>query len=570
MPHHASTARSPRRARLGSRRTGPADGEAGFAMLLTVGMLGLLFGLVLVYVGMATHDKALEGQLARTRAQLQTADESAIRTIEQDLRAGFLRADCAARTLRAVPGAPVAVKRRYASGRMVVHSCNPRTLKGAVADAVFDAAGHVPRAMDCAPLTTRVAVKAAAWDERTIVVAAETDADAKNPLYGDLDPVTTRARIALPPPRVPGFALLANDLHCGLCHVRVNGDVASLTAVTKLHEFRGLPWAAQVAGAWYAAAGWDPSGGVAAIAIAVRDGVRRGYHGPRLPGHFVKTGLVTTYRPEFPRADFAASAVDSGGNGADPFGCTTPAPIERPGNVVLTGKSAADPIVLDGDLHVSGDLVISGWYRGVGTIYVDGNVYIPFDLRAVRSIFPYDADPKRAELAAQRSVETHAHDALAIATRRSVIVGEFDDNGAPNKSVWYHELTPPSQRGDQLGIKDLYAWYPGGKAGYEALFGVAYDCIRRAPAGHRGSINLIEAYLYAQGAVGGLARGNSYSINGGVIADSFHFVSAAGACVEGLHPVHKQAMTWSYINYDLRLKHGLPLLGRFAAFFTPP
>jgi hypothetical protein len=285
-----------------------------------------------------------------------------------------------------------------------------------------------------------------------------------------------------------------------------------------------------------------------------------------LPGHYTGSGASAIFTPAFPR--LSTPALGPYVN-PDPYSCKTRNLTVKSGNVVLTGTQAA-PIVLDGDMHVKGDLVISGWYSGVGTIYVDGNVYIPFDLRATRSIFPYDPDPARAAAAARDSVQHDRHDALAVATRRSIIIGEFDDNGLHNHSVWYHDLTPPDKRGDVIGVKDIYRWFPGGKAGYESLFGVAYDCVNRSPNGSRGSINMIDAYLYAQNTIGGLARHNSFAINGGIIADNFHVVSGARDCSSGIHPIHGLSMRWSYVNYDWRMRQGLPLLDRLSEFFMRP
>jgi len=50
------------------------------------------------------------------------------------------------------------------------------------------------------------------------------------------------------------------------------------------------------------------------------------------------------------------------------------------GNVVLRG-TRANPILLDGTLAIDGDLVISGFVQGEGTLKVSGNVYVPSDLR---------------------------------------------------------------------------------------------------------------------------------------------------------------------------------------------
>lgn len=75
--------------------------------------------------------------------------------------------------------------------------------------------------------------------------------------------------------------------------------------------------------------------------------------------------------------------------------------------------------------------------------------------------------------------------------------------------------------------------------------------------------------MYAEKAVAGHSTGSSYSINGGVIADFFHIISAAEACGAdtSAHPVHKQPTNYSYVNYDYRMSQGLLLLKQLAPYF---
>jgi hypothetical protein len=547
-----------------------AAGEAGFSAILVVGMIGLVLGLVMVYVAFETHSKAALGEVSRARLELRQTGQSAVRQLDQWVRASYLRADCAAKSLRPQFDAPPAVAAHFAGGGFGFTSCDPRSLKStAAANDVFRARGRVPSPASsrCERLSTQVSVQEVDWDDRYVVVAATTGPGRKTPLANDVGPQIVKARVDLPPPPVPSFGLLVNDLHCGMCHVRVNGDVASTKDVTTFWENPARPWRASVGGTWYAARSWDADGSGRNITIDVAGGVIQRYRGPKLPGRYRKSGGTTTFTPQFPTLDFARIGPYVN---PDPYSCASRPLDEQGGNTVMIGADKDHPIALTGDLHIRGDLVITGWYTGVGTIYVDGNVYVPFDLRAVRSIFPYPADADAAAAAARASVQRKSHDALAIATKRSIVIGEFDDEGIRNHSVWYHDLTPPDKRGDVIGVKDIYKWYPGGKAGYEALFGTAYDCVANTPAGHRGSINVIDAYLYAENTIGGLARRNSYAINGGIIADNFHVVSAARDCAAGIHPIHGQSMAWSYVNYDYRMRYGLPLLDRFAEFFQPP
>ncbi len=64
------------------------------------------------------------------------------------------------------------------------------------------------------------------------------------------------------------------------------------------------------------------------------------------------------------------SALDAGNLGIG--GVTT-------GNVILHGTKA-NPIVLDGTVAIDGDLIISGYVKGQGSLMASGNVFIPGDL----------------------------------------------------------------------------------------------------------------------------------------------------------------------------------------------
>jgi len=80
-------------------------------------------------------------------------------------------------------------------------------------------------------------------------------------------------------------------------------------------------------------------------------------------------------------------------------------------------------------------------------------------------------------------------------------------------------------------------------------------------------ISRIDAFLYAVKTIGGRANNSSYAINGGIIADHFHVITAAGHCSAGTHPVHGYEANKSHINYDWRLQAGLGLLTHMGQYF---
>jgi hypothetical protein len=97
------------------------------------------------------------------------------------------------------------------------------------------------------------------------------------------------------------------------------------------------------------------------------------------------------------------------------------------GNVVLTG-TAANPIVLNGQVAIDGDLVIQGYVVGEGSLLVSGNVYIPTDLKYLDGVGTdgvsrsYGINPGGTQ------------NRMAIASGGSVVVGNMfydKDGGTP-------------------------------------------------------------------------------------------------------------------------------------------
>jgi len=67
------------------------------------------------------------------------------------------------------------------------------------------------------------------------------------------------------------------------------------------------------------------------------------------------------------------TAAETTGNVAN-LGATTD------GNLILRGTQA-NPLLLNGEVAIHGDIVLDGWVKGSGTLLVSGNVYIPNDLQ---------------------------------------------------------------------------------------------------------------------------------------------------------------------------------------------
>jgi hypothetical protein len=87
------------------------------------------------------------------------------------------------------------------------------------------------------------------------------------------------------------------------------------------------------------------------------------------------------------------------------------------GNVVLHG-TADNPIRLDGEIAIQGDLIISGYVVGEGALRVSGNVYIPSDIQYLDD---HSADGDRV-YGTSPDGETNS---LAIASGGNISVGDI-------------------------------------------------------------------------------------------------------------------------------------------------
>ncbi|MFW7379227.1 MAG: hypothetical protein ACOH5I_10500 [Oligoflexus sp.] len=346
--------------------------------------------------------------------------------------------------------------------------------------------------------------------------------------------------------RLPKFGLLVNDLECGLCHVTVYGNVASNRRVPPLWTDSDV----RLTGTWWVA---DVFEGAARANVNVQadGGIHQTYAGPELPVDRTGDG-----RPDFPAISFSGLRTKMRGNVQASLPELTGVQKVYDGNLILLGTEQ-NPIRIQNDILVEGDLVIKGVYTGVGTIYVRGNIYIPADLRAKRSAFPFPESEEQAlALAANRMNNT---DALGLATAGSIFIADLEKHqntysDLAGQTVYNFHATPLNRQAEALGVYDLYDWYPGGVTEYNKLYENAYNCNNQAT--QHASFNLVEAFLYAQNTVAGIARQSSYSIRGGVIADYFHLVSGASLCNANISVVHGKPVNRSYIEYDYRIKTG--------------
>ena len=366
----------------------------------------------------------------------------------------------------------------------------------------------------------------------------------------------------------PKFGLLVNDLRCSFCHLQVRGDVVSLSDVKSLWG-NSVGW---VQGNWTLTGTWTPN------TCSPSDGCTKAAETPNVTvtgDNKPKNSDSTLYPRDpstgaavFPQVDWAAAKSSS--------------KQKYETSSVLLGTEAS-PIDVTGDVYVEGDLIIKGKYKGAGTIYVSGNVYIPANLTAMQSPFPFADDPATALAEAKKALEDKK-DGLAIASAKSIVIGAFEkrldtDN---NTSVFTHGSTSLENTATSLGLVSnnkwlVYDWYS--KTEFDSLWDATNPAPNQCTNARFWPVNTptvppmnkyisrIDAFLYAVKTIGGRANNSSYAINGGIIADHFHVITAAGKCSESTHPVHGYKANKSHINYDWRLQAGLGLLTHMGQYF---
>jgi hypothetical protein len=208
-------------------------------------------------------------------------------------------------------------------------------------------------------------------------------------------------------------AVLTKSVECFWCHMEISGHVAGIfpsNASPKVHADTGTNLA--VTGNFFSNANF-PGAGMPAVFPPERR--KANYANTELP--------IFPKNNEWPVIDPEVLRVRMNGylKGHDPVE-NKAVYIDRvlSGNVVLKGTTQ-NPLVLSGEVFIDGDLVISGQYKGIGTLYAR-NVFIVDDLVAVDSPYPYP-DEEQAALAAGREAVRTKKDALYLAALSDIVVG---------------------------------------------------------------------------------------------------------------------------------------------------
>ncbi len=281
---------------------------------------------------------------------------------------------------------------------------------------------------------------------------------------------TVIRRVSFGQTQIFDLAMLSETTNCMYCHLRVRGDVGSLELLRPGWGSEGGGGKNSGNGSWvygsvYAARNvsgdnTDLSGTPKIINGArVRDNVLTNYSGSKLPVDVDGDDI-----PDFPpiRRDIAqANALGSLGvnpvatDGALIYGIPnnntlgsvpgssnllTGVNKTYDGNLILIGTSD-NPINLDEDVYVSGDVVIKGVVTGIGAIYAGRNIYFAGDVslknppdRPNQGVCAGITDPDDC---AKENVRA-GKDAFRTGARGNIVLGDYTEYDADgNPKPWY-------------------------------------------------------------------------------------------------------------------------------------
>ncbi len=352
-------------------------------------------------------------------------------------------------------------------------------------------------------------------------------------------------------PQVFNAALLTSSVDCLFCHITVYGDLGGINFSATPRDDTGLFF--QVTNKIY-----GTNAVPAKLASTAKGGAQSNYNNSPLI-MFPKSGQWPTLTADILRPRM---------NGTLKVGNIMVIRSYET-NLILDGSKPGDPIVVNGEVFINGDVVIKGTYKGIGTIYAK-NIYIVDDLVAMNSPFPFDEDPSKAVVQAVSAIG-RKDDALYLGSLNQVLVGSYtlemktscgpDGAGIPcvntNPFTWL-----PKDQFVALGRKASLLKDVNGVG--HALEGQFYSPIGADDRAQM-EVNRVDAFIYAQNNLQWRAYANVL-LNGGYMAPYSGIMSTApyrttmnttnAAINWALNPRNGLPVTRNVIRYDYRLRVG--------------
>jgi hypothetical protein len=295
---------------------------------------------------------------------------------------------------------------------------------------------------------------------------------------------TVLRKVQFDPNHIFDLAMLADDVNCMFCHLKVEGDVGSI------HAFRpGAGWESDgkdpcddypnsscgvgsgrrsvINGDVFVASSFtkDMSGEHLANGTEITGRKYENYKGERLPQND-ETGAT-----EFPGLDRAVAQTGAKGklSGGSVSGVAagqqwaaktslTGVNGFYDGNLVLIGTKE-NPIKLEGDVYVSGDVVIKGVVEGQGAIYAGRNVYIAGDLtnknRANKLGEGVCQGVSSPDECARKNI-ADGKDELRISAGNNIVLGNFTEKDAKGNPLSRRDVQAAAYFREQFGLAYQY------------------------------------------------------------------------------------------------------------------
>ena len=291
---------------------------------------------------------------------------------------------------------------------------------------------------------------------------------------------TVIRRVSFGKNNVFDLAMLSETTNCMYCHLRVKGDVGNL-------DFFRPGWGSEKESGKNSGAG-DGGSIVYGNAYSAKDvskdntNLTPDWRGDRrVNGAIFKKEVFVNYdnedrklpvdaqgNPAFPpierdvaKANALGSVRVAGGvmygfnsDGRPSFVPSVNGTYE--GNLVLSGGTKENPIVLNKDVYVTGDVVIKGYVTGQGAIYAGRNMYMAGDVITVNP--PYKpGEDKCASItdpdACARLSIADNRDAFRAAARGNIVIGDYTEYDGEGKPLPWDRRQSADFYRDQFGFK---------------------------------------------------------------------------------------------------------------------
>ena len=309
---------------------------------------------------------------------------------------------------------------------------------------------------------------------------------------------TVMRRVSFGSNSIFNLAILTETVNCMFCHLKVNGDVGAIQHLRRGWGFEGVD--GHGSGGWYGLSASKITGNVYAARTITADstnlsGSPKTINGAEVTGT-IEANSTNDALPEdnngdgiadFPPIKREVAQDNSNGSLTIPAGASDGARMflvpngstlssiptsstgssisgTYNGSVVLIG-TAANPINLDEDIFVTGDVVIKGYITGRGAIYAGRNMYIAGDIITKNPPDKLNAGVcagiTNPDQCAKKNIEANK-DEFRAGARNNIIMGDYTEKNASNADMpWFRKQAADFYR-SQFGFWGGTRYYQKG------------------------------------------------------------------------------------------------------------